>query len=72
MEGFIAAALICTIAIGIFLIYKIHIDRDNSDSLLKIEYTLILLIVILYSYNILSDFTNEKLMAGGEEGELEE
>lgn len=72
LEGFIAAALICTIAFGIFFIYKIHVDNDSSDGLLRIEYTLLLLIVILYSYNILNDFTNEKLMSGGEEGELEE
>lgn len=72
LEGFIAAALICTIAFGIYFIYKIHISKDSSDGLLRIEYTLLLLIVVLYSYNILNDFTNQKLMSGGEEGELEE
>lgn len=47
-------------------------DKDRSDNLLKIEYALIVMIVMLYSYFMLNELTNEKLMSGGEEEGLEE
>lgn len=72
IEGFIAAGLICTIAFGSFLLYKLNMDKDRSDNLLKIEYALIVMIVMLYSYFMLNELTNEKLMSGGEEEGLEE